>query len=93
MGLLDRLECGWHQNGKGRRICRRCAPRVMETLKTTERQRDAYASSLSGASEKLGELDRKLTEARKLLAEAAEGFRRGRLGRPVSNRIVAFLEA
>lgn len=89
------MACPWHQGGKPRwwdRYCTRCTPIVRERLQVLEEQRDSYASSLRSAGEQVTRLDRKLSKANGLLLEAAEKMKRGRLWRPLSGRITAFLD-
>jgi hypothetical protein len=91
-GWLVARRCGWCRGEGGQRICRSCAPRVLETTVRLEKQRDSYASNLLSATQQVERLDRELTTARGLLTEAAVIFKRGRYPRPLSNRITAFLE-
>lgn len=74
------------------RLCRKCSPKAMARVETLEKQRNAYCTTLRGATRELDRLDHNLAKARALLQEVAELFKRGRYPRPLSNRITAFLE-
>lgn len=91
-GPLARFRCVWHTGLGGQRICRKCLPNMLAYIEKVRNSRDAYSGSLFSATEQVARLDRELTQASKLLEEAAAIFKRGRYPRPLSNRIVAFLE-
>lgn len=89
------MACPWHQagpHGRWARICRRCTPKVLKFLAEKETEASENARLFFNAAEALRQANTRLARATGLLGEVAAIFKRGRYPRPLSNRIVAFLE-